>query len=130
MQWDWKTALHVVIYIFAAIGFILVAGYFAVKFGLTNTTGIIDQQRQSFLSGGTGQAAAVDESNALPWTKTEEWATLDAAIRKDTAPIARASADAGVPARLIVANLVTEQLRLFFTDRADYKQFFLPLQIL
>jgi hypothetical protein len=55
---------------------------------------------------------------------------LDAAIRKDTDPLSRASADTGVPARLIVANLVTEQLRLFFTDRADYKQFFSPLKIL
>lgn len=133
MQWNWKTALHVVIYIFAAIGFVLVAGYFAVKFGLTNTTGIIDQQRASFL-GGTdrngAEAIATDVDANLPWTTTEEWATLDAAIRKDTDPVARAANDAGIPARLIVANLVTEQLRLFFTDREDYKQFFLPLQIL
>jgi hypothetical protein len=64
------------------------------------------------------------------WQDTEEWSVLEAAIRRDEAVIKRAAADANVPARLIVANLVTEQLRLFFTERAEYKQFFEPLKIL
>jgi hypothetical protein len=55
---------------------------------------------------------------------------MEAAIRKDPDAINRAANDSGVPARLIVANLVAEQLRLFFTEREFYKQFFYPLKIL
>jgi hypothetical protein len=126
-----STVLHVVIYIFAAVGFLLVAGYFAVKYGVTNTTGIIDAQRESFLDGTQGtDVPATDTDADLPWSGTDEWGVLDAAIRKDAAAVNRAAADSGVPARLIVANLVAEQLRLFFSEREFYKQFFFPLKIL
>jgi hypothetical protein len=125
-----RKIFRILVYIFAAIGFILVAGYFAVRFGLTNTTGIIDTQRESFLSGGSNQLAASDVSTLLPWTTTEEWAVLDTAIRKDSSALNKAAADSGVPARMILSNLIAEQLRLFFSDREDYKQFFFPLKIL
>ncbi|HEX7651805.1 MAG TPA: hypothetical protein VF439_03790 [Candidatus Paceibacterota bacterium] len=125
-----RTVLNIVVYIFAAAGFILIVGYFAVKYGVTNTTGIIDTQRESFLEGAAGAAPASDTEASLPWSETEEWGTLDAAVRKDTDPLSRAAADSGVPARLIAANLITEQLRLFFSEREFYKQIFFPLKIL
>ncbi|HYD93175.1 MAG TPA: hypothetical protein VEB18_01815 [Candidatus Paceibacterota bacterium] len=115
-----KRIFTVFLYIFAAIGFFLVAGYVAVRIGLTNETGIIDEQRESFIEGG----------QVVTWEDTEEWAVLEEAIRRDEDVIKRAATDAGVPARLIVANLVAEQLRLFFTEREAYKQFFYPLKIL
>ena len=128
-----RTLFTVLVYAFAAIGFFLVFGYFAVRFGLTNEAGIIDVQREAFLAGGAGAPAAppaADRDAAVPWSRTEEWSVLDAAIRKDAGTLARAADAAGVPARLIAANLVTEQLRLFFTEREFYKQFFSPLKIL
>ncbi len=125
-----KKAFSILVYLFAAVGFVLTVGYFGVKYGLTNTSGIIDEQRQSFLDGADGEAPASDMIASLPWTETEEWGVLDAAIRRDADAINRAAKDANVPARLIVANLITEQLRLFFSDREDYKQFFSPLKIL
>ncbi len=125
-----KKVFSILIYIFAAIGFFLMAGYAAVRFGLTNESGIIDAQREAFLEGAGGQAPESDIITSMPWTETEEWGVLDAAIRKDADALTRSGADSGVPARLIVANLVTEQLRLFFTERAFYKQFFSPLKIL
>ena len=42
-----------IVYVFAVVGFVLVAGYFAIKFGWTNTSGIIDTQRESFLENAT-----------------------------------------------------------------------------
>ncbi len=125
-----KQIFQIVVYIFAIIGFFLVAGYFAVKFGLTNTNGIIDTQRESFLQGAAGAAPLSDVDANLPWSQTEEWGVLDASIRKDADAINRAALDSNVSARLIVANLATEQLRLFFTEREAYKQFFFPLKIL
>lgn len=122
-----KVALNVVIYIFAGIGLFLIAGYFAVKFGLTNETGIIDVQRDAFLGG----TAAVNEPVPnVPWKDSEEWQVLSAALTKDQAALNKAADDSGVPARLIAANLIAEQLRLFFTEREFYKQFFYPLKIL
>mgnify|MGYP001549158611 CR=1 FL=1 len=125
-----RKIFQILVYLFAAIGFVLVVGYFAVKYGITNTTGIIDQQRESFLVASSSEMAAADVTTILPWTETEEWATLDTAIRKDGSSVSQAAAASGVPARIIIANLVAEQLRLFFSDREDYKQFFLPLKIL
>ena len=128
-----KQAFFISVYIFAAIGFGLVVGYFAIKLGLTNQKGIIDTQRDSFLAASTASSSAATygaETYTGPWALSPEWAVLEGAIRKDQPTIAKAAADSGVPPRLIVANLVAEQLRLFFTDREDYKQFFYPLKIL
>jgi len=128
-------AFFILVYIFAAIGFFLTAGYFAVRFGLTNQSGIIDVQRETFLFGSSApsaQTAAVDNTPNYsgPWPQSPEWQIMESAIRRDQPTIQKAADDTGVPARLIVANLVAEQLRLFFTDREDYKKFFYPLKIL
>ncbi len=120
----------IIVYAFAIIGFVLVAGYAAVQLGFTNTTGVIDNQRAGFLEGAGGAAPASDIDASLPWTNTEEWGVLDAAVRKDVSALTRAGRDSGVSSRLILANLITEQLRLFFTEREFYKQFFFPLKIL
>ena len=128
-----KIIWTVLVYIFAAIGFVLVVSYFAVKFGLTNVTGIIDQQRENFLGNATTTTAAdiaPTYPNGTPWQDTEEWQVLATAATKDSAAIGQVSSVTGIPARLIVANLIVEQLRLFFTERAFYKQFFAPLKIL
>ena len=121
------------VYLFAAVGLVLVVAYFAVRFGLTNVTGIIDLQRESFLGNATSTTAAdlaPSYPNGTPWQNTEEWQVLAAAATKDAPVINQASATTGIPARVIVANLIVEQLRLFFTERAFYKQFFAPLKIL
>ncbi len=120
-----KKFFTVVVYIFAGIGFFLVVGYLAVRFGLTNESGIIDIQRESFLG-----AHIVGSPSIGAWHESEEWSVLENAIRRDEEVIARAARDSGVSPRLIVANLVSEQLRLFFTEREAYKQFFYPLKIL
>lgn len=120
-----KKFFLLLVYLFAAIGFFLVVGYLAVRFGFTNEPGIIDTQRESFLG-----ANVIGSRLAGPWEQSEEWKVLEEAIRRDEAVIVRAAADAGVSPRLIVSNLVAEQLRLFFTEREAYKQFFYPLKIL
>lgn len=117
-----KKVFNIIIYIFAIVGFFLTAGYVAVRLGLTNTRGIIDNQRQDFLS---GTATSTPE-----WASLPEWQTLKMAILKDKGLIDSASQTSGVPSRLIVAELATEQMRFFFDDRESYKKFFEPLKIL
>jgi hypothetical protein len=132
MQTNLKNILKIVgktvVIIFAIIGFLLTSVYFAVRFGLTNTDGIIDTQRQEFLSGGNSQQNSSGQN--LSWQTTPEWQTLKSAVLKDQNAINKASSVSGVPARLIVENLIAEQLRFFYDDRESYKKFFEPLKIL
>jgi hypothetical protein len=128
MNSSFKKITIVVVLIFAIIGFVLTCGYVAIRLGWTNTSGMIDNQRQAFLDG-SGQTTTVS-STENSWQSTPEWATLKSAILKDQGVINRASATAGVPARLIVENLIAEQLRFFFDDRESYKKYFEPLKML
>jgi hypothetical protein len=125
-----KIAWTILIYLFAVIGFGLVVAYFGVRFGLTNTTGIIDLQREAFIGTASSTPAAPEYADGTPWQNTEEWQVLSAAATKDADVINQASAATGIPSRVIVSELIVEQLRLFFTERAFYKQFFSPLKIL
>jgi hypothetical protein len=122
-----------IVCIFALIGLVLVGGYVALQLGFTKVPGIIDQQRQAFLGTATTTdpgANAPTYPNGTPWQNTQQWDVLSEAITNDASVINQAATVAGVPARLIVANLIVEQLRLFFTERGYYEQFFAPLKIL
>jgi hypothetical protein len=124
-----KQTLQIVIYIFALIGFILVAGYFAVRFGWTNTPGIIDTQDEYFKK---NQASTPPEvlGAQYVWAYGEEWTVFKEAVIRDKADIYRAANAADVNPRLIVANLAVEQLRLFHTNREIFKTVFAPLKLL
>lgn len=193
-------------YVFACIGVLLVGGFFAVKWGLTNVPGAIDlndrfftQQKVSRTDTPSSSSQIVSEakvrcslsviarvapenaalithvyemqrddaivqdmitalgsrlgdavqkeiertcssegtisvatstSNVFTWMNTDEWRAFHAAVVKDTALINEVAATAGVSSRLIVSQLVGEQMRLYFSDRELFKQVFAPLKIL
>lgn len=130
-----KILFRSVIYFFALIGFILTSGFFAIKFGITNEWGTIDEQREAFLKSGYMETNVVWASTTpvqkkLPWEATEEWQTIEEALRKDEHVIKEAAKQAGVNPRLIVAQVAVEQLRLFTTNRELFKTVFAPLKIL
>lgn len=116
-----RTMFKALVYLFAIIGFVLVAVYAAVEFGLTKTSGIVDEQHDYF------QDMPAD---TYVWIESDEWATLKEAILKDAQVIQRAATDAGVPSRLIASVLIVEQLRLFNSEREIFKTIFSPLKIL
>lgn len=128
MQNIFKKIGIAVILVFALIGMFLTAGFLAVKFGLTNSGGIIDKQRENFLNPNNQPNGGVAQK--YEWENLSEWQTLSAAILKDKAVITRAAATAGVEPRLIVMNLFVEQMRFFFDSRESYKKYFEPLKIL
>jgi hypothetical protein len=115
---EMKKAFQITVYVFAIIGFLLVAVYLALQLGLTKTGGIIDKQHDYF------------QNQTPEWINSEEWTVLKAAIVKDKDMINMASRDSGVPSRVIVAVLIVEQLRLFNSEREVFKQVFAPLKIL
>lgn len=126
-----------IIVLFALIGFAFTAVYFAVKFGLTDSEGVIDEQTDAFIEDAERAFTNQKEEPAKPlspqfspWHTTHEWEILKTGILKDREVINRAAADSGVPARLIVTQLAVEQLRLFYSDREAFKKWFEPLKIL
>ncbi len=110
------------VYFFAIVGFAMVVGYLAIKFGFTNTKGIVDDQRNDF-------RAQVKLSD-FAWSKGEEWDVLKSAIIKDKLVLEKSATDSGIPTRLIVAVLAVEQLRLYHSEREIFKKIFAPLRIL
>jgi len=131
-----KKAFHILVYIFALIGFVLVTADIAIKFHLTNEKGIVDTQHDYFkkealtsIAASTSDSTFPANSNA-PWMKSEEWQALKQAIVKDQDAITRAGHMANISPRLIVASLIVEQLRLFFSDREIFKSYFEPLKVL
>jgi hypothetical protein len=108
---------------------LLTVGFFAIKLGITNTEGItIDEQREKFIEIGLNTENI--EKNALSFKDDTEWKIFKKSIIKDTEDIYKASMLADVPARLIVAQVAVEQMRLFYTNRDLFKSVFAPLKIL
>lgn len=68
--------------------------------------------------------------SAFEWAETSPWATLKSAFPKDLETITRVSLETEVPARIIVAAAVPEQLRFFSSNRESFKRYFEPLKIL
>lgn len=135
--------IRIIIAIFATIGIILTGGYFAVKFGLTNTKGIIDDRfithkktaatsSTDFLNNQYPGASAVPvmSTTSDAWRQSEEWQVLKTATAKDALLVNQVATLTDVSPRLLVAQLVVEQLRLFTSEREVYKQIFAPLKIL
>lgn len=134
-----KHIFRILVATFAVIGLVLTGGYFAIKFGLTNTGGIIDNRfitnsstynnkNQNPLTIEPGTFTPATTSDA--WRQSEEWQVLKAATIKDTLLINQIAKLTGISPRLIAAQMIVEQLRLFTSEREVYKQIFAPLRIL
>jgi hypothetical protein len=95
----------------------------AVKYGLTNASGAVDTRVACHETERPCEASAA-------WKQSEEWIVLRDAIKKDAALINKIAAQTGVPARMIVAPLVSEQLRLYNDQREIFKEFFSKFRVL
>jgi hypothetical protein len=115
----------IIILLLAAAGAFFIAGWVAVNLGLTNVPGIQGNKLNVEEPAAPGGAAG-----SYNWNEGPEWAVLKIAIRKDAPLINRVAAETRVPARVITAQLVVEQLRLFHTERAAFKEILAPLRIL
>jgi hypothetical protein len=64
------------------------------------------------------------------WANTREWKTFKAALIKDLLVLDKVEKETGINKRLLVAELATEQLRLFNSQREIFESVFAPLKIL
>ena len=137
---------------FALIGFLFSVVFVGMQFGLFNVRGSIDERNNFFINAflegsqpdgtvspndieNTAQALAGDYScsdkrDACNWNETREWQVVAGGLSKDAQIIARVSAETGVPARLIAAVVVPEQIRFFTANREVFKRYFEPLKLL
>ena len=123
-----KKIFKIATYIFALIGLFFTIGYFAVRFGFTNTKGVIDNQNNYFKTQGT----KIEDKKPIDmnWTSGDEWITFKDSVSKDAAVLTKVESETGVPARYVMTMLAVEQMRLYTSEREIFKQAFAPLKIL
>lgn len=132
-----KKIFKISVYLFAVIGFSFTGVFVAMKLGFTKTLGVVDSQNAFYKAydekvqsvKGTGSSA----QPKLPlgaWATSGEWFALREGIKKEKDQINQAAVITNVPARMIVAQIVAEQLRLFTSNRDLFKQVFQPLAVL
>lgn len=125
-----------IIIIFALWGLVLTGVFFAMKFGLTKSDGLIDDQSEYFkkltIDSENGEDKRPDIAQK-DWDKIkylDEWQVVKVGLIKEASIIDKVSQETGVPARLLITPLVVEQLRLMTSEREIFKKYFAPLGIL
>ena len=78
----------------------------------------------------SSQIQFINSQNIFDWPNKKEWSDVAASIIKDKDIINKAASTAKIEPRLIVSNLMVEQLRLFYSQRELYQKYFEPLKIL
>jgi hypothetical protein len=144
-----KWAGITIVVLFALIGMVFTGVFFAMKFGLTNVKGSIEE-RDSFFGKvptislgqngsstqannepvGNGCTEGLDQVKPCEWNQTVQWEVVKGGLGKDAGVINRVSAETGVSARMIAASVVPEQVRFFTDNREVFKRYFEPLKIL
>lgn len=147
-----KYTLIAIVLIFSLIGMAFTAVFVGMQFGLTNVRGTIEERNSFFgkvptisfndsasstteeSSGpiGNGCGDGLDQVTPCEWNQTVQWAVVKGGLEKDQAVIARVASETGVPARMIAAAVMPEQMRFFAQseNREVFKRYFEPLKIL
>ena len=116
---------------FALVGIMFTLVWVGMNFGLFNVRGSIHERNSFFTSAASVAAASLPCTQAsCEWLTSAEWATVRAGLAKDAPVIARVASETGVPARMIAAAVIPEQMRFFTSEREVYKSVFEPLKIL
>ena len=148
MRKFFKVSFISIVLIFALIGMAFTAVFVGMQFGLTNVRGTIEQ-RDSFFGKvptislknasssnekaepiGNGCKEGLDQNEPCDWSETVQWEVVKGGLSKDADVIKRVSSETGVPARMIAAAVVPEQVRFFTDNREVFKRYFEPLKIL
>lgn len=131
-----RKIIDIIVYFFAFVGFSFTLVFFAMKLGLTKTAGIIDSHSNFVAQVGNEEiikSNPTEEYSSYPlgnWIKSDEWKVLKKAMEKDSSAINQVAYVIDIPARIIAAQIVAEQLRLFTSERDIFKQVFAPLAVL
>lgn len=135
-----------IIYIFAGIGLLFTAVFLGMQFGFFNIRGSAAERNAFFTEPVTNEVEqvgttpvaetssdisyCVNKESLCGFDETREWQVVRGGLIKDTEIINRVSQETGVPARLLVALVIPEQIRFFTSEREVFKRYFEPLKIL
>jgi hypothetical protein len=140
-----KIAGFCVLAVFALIGMAFTAVYVGMEHELLNVPGSIIERNAFFgpvpttstttntgvvAEAGNGCRASLDQTMPCEWNQTAAWDVVAGGLEKDAAIINRVAAETGVPARMIAAAVIPEQIRFFTDNREVFKRYFEPLKIL
>ncbi len=126
------------VYFFAVIGLIFSSVLIGMQFGIFNVRGNIEE-RNSFFTNATSSVSStakadepdcINKKEVCHWNETRQWTVVAAGLSKDAAIIEKVSGETGVPARVLAAAVMPEQLRFFSAEREVFKKYFEPLKIL
>jgi hypothetical protein len=124
----------VAVAVFAIVGILFTAVFFAMQFDLLNVRGSIAERNIFFFGSTTTTLPGVpceDSSKIIcGWNETPEWAVIKEGLMKDAPVIARVSRETGISQRMIAAVVVPEQTRFFTANRELFKRYFEPLKLL
>jgi len=122
---------------FALVGVWFVAVFVGMRFGIFNVRGSSLERNAFFAQSGSSTVLAQDGPDCLDaslpacdWKATPQWAAIKGGLIKDKDVIGKVSVQTGVPARMIAAVAVPEQMRFFTAEREVFKRYFEPLKIL
>ena len=122
---------RVFLYLFALIGFVFTCVFIGMQLHLTDVKGSIDSRNSFFNQIKNVQIRTeIAKSEKYNWISSPEWETLRDALIKDQSIILQVSNETGVPARVIVSSIISEQFRFFTSNRESFKKYFEPLKIL
>lgn len=135
-----KIILVLIILGFAGIGMAFAIVYFGMQHGALNVPGSIVERNASFgqvptttkqiIEETNGCREGLDQNKPCEWNETAQWDVVKGGLQKDADIINRVSEETGVPARMIAAAVVPEQIRFFSDNREVFKRYFEPLKIL
>jgi hypothetical protein len=132
-----KKIFCILLYFFAVIGLVSSSIFIAMQFGLLNVRGSIIQRNSFF-----GPVLKTDNTNGClgvfqreknsicAWSETVEWRVVHDGLLKDAGIIDDVSQKTGVPARMVAAAVVPEQIRFFTSNREIFKKYFEPFKVL
>jgi len=75
-------------------------------------------------------ADVIDTKDLFIFSGTEEWEFFKKSVVKDVEVLKRVERETGIKSRIIVAQLVAEQMRLFYSNRPMFKKAVAPLKVL
>ncbi len=75
-------------------------------------------------------ANMVDSKSPFVWANSDEWQFFKTSVLKDKDILAKIQAKTGVNSRILVSQLMAEQMRLFYSDRPWFKEAIAPLKVL
>ena len=136
---NYKTIKRIIFRIFlfgfAFIGFVFVAIYIAMHFGLLNVRGAVSARNAYFNITKDVRIENKVQNNSIiltedDWATTDQWALMKEVFTRDEVVIKKAAQDANVSPRLILSAVIGEQFRFFNNRREAFKTYFEPLKIL